>query len=98
MNVGDKKADGRYGGKQRKKGDQRYSIPALKSPVVLLHFHDLSRNNVSSPQCRLCTLHPCSTEAACVRASKLKCPQAEGGEGEFSLSQTPTQMLTISIT
>ena len=50
------------------------------------------------PQCRLRTLHPCSTEAAWERPRSESVLRLKEEKENFSLSQTPTQMLTISIT
>lgn len=61
-------------------------------------IYHLWRSCGSFPQCRLRTLRPCSTEAACERPRSESVLRLKEEKGEFSLSQTPTQMLTISIT
>lgn len=87
--------------KERAEKKEKACVLFLKVLFYIFMASDLSplENAMAvSPQCRLRTLHPCSTEAAWERPRSESVLRLKEEKENFSLSQTPTQMLTISIT
>lgn len=67
-------------------------------PRVILYFRVFVYFMICHPSLSIWHSPSMQHRSSMWAASKQKCPRAEGGEREFSLFQTPTQMLTISIT